>query len=289
MTYRQHGTHGYQPESPVRRLFPEPVAVKVPQITALFWVVKILTTAGGEATSGFLALGNWTVGGIAEVAFLVIGLIWQFRTRRYQTVAYWFLAYAIATAGTGIADGLHVLVGIPYAGTTVLWALVLAAIFWLWHRSEGTLSIHSIISRRRESFYWATVFATFALGTAVGDFTATELHLGYLSAGIAFGIIILIPLVLWSRLHVNSVFCFWFAYVLTRPLGASFADYFSKPHKISGADFGYGPTAAVAAILVIILVGYLAISGRDTQRPEEVVPGGGPGAGRPRDHRRVSY
>lgn len=289
MTYQQHGTHGHQPGSPARRIFPEPLGVKVPQITALFWVVKVLTTAGGEATSGFLALGNWTVGGFIEAMFLAVGLVWQFSTRRYNTVPYWFLAYAIATAGTGISDGLHVVVGIPYAATTVLWSLVLAAIFWLWHRSEGTLSIHSIITRRRECFYWATVFATFALGTALGDFTATELHLGYLSAGIAFGIIILIPLVLWSGLNVNSVFCFWFAYVLTRPLGASFADYFSKPHKISGAGFGYGPTAAVAATLVAILVGYLAISHRDTQRPEELVPGGDPEAGRPRDHRRVSY
>lgn len=289
MTYRQHGTHGYQSESFLERIFPEPVATKVPEITALFWVIKILTTAGGEALSGFLALGNWTVGGIVEAAFLITALTWQFRTRRYTTVAYWFLAYAIATAGTGIADGMHVLVGIPYAGTTVLWAIVLTLIFWLWYRSEGTLSIHSIVTRRREGFYWATVFATFALGTAVGDFTATELHLGYLSAGITFGIIILIPLVLWSGLNVNSVFCFWFAYVLTRPLGASFADYFSKPHHVSGAGYGYGPTAAVAAILVVILVSYLAISGRDKQRPEEEVPGGGPEAGRPRDHRRVNY
>ena len=283
------GPYGQRPESLIDRLFPEPLAVKVPKITALFWVVKVLTTAGGEATSGFLALGNWTVGGIVEVALLVIGLTWQFRSRHYVTVAYWFLAYAIATFGTGIADGMHVLVGIPYAGTTVLWAVVLAAIFWLWHRSEGTLSIHSIVTRRRESFYWATVFATFALGTSVGDFTATELHLGYLAAGITFGIVIMIPGVLWSGLNVNSVFCFWFAYVLTRPLGASFADYFSKPHKLTGIGFGYGPTAGIATILVASLVAYLAISRSDMQASEELTPGGGPEAGRPRDHRRVSY
>jgi uncharacterized membrane-anchored protein len=289
MTYGLHGTRGHQPEGSIRRLFPEPLGAKVPQITALFWVVKILTTAGGEATSGFLALGNWTVGGSTEVALLAIGLIWQFSIRRYQTVAYWFLAYAIATFGTGVADGLHVLIGIPYEGTTVLWALVLAVILWSWYRSEGTLSIHSIVTRRRECFYWATVFATFALGTAVGDFTATVLGLGYLSAGITFGVVILVPLVLWSGLKVNSVFCFWFAYVLTRPLGASFADYASKPPKISGAGFGYGPSAAVAAILVAVLVGYLAISRTDVQREGEPVPGGGPDAGRPRDHRRVSY
>jgi hypothetical protein len=119
---------------------------------------------------------------VVEVGLLVIGLAWQFSTRRYTAAAYWFLAYAIAIFGTGVSDTLHLTFGIPYAGTTILWAVVLAVVFWLWHRSEGTLSIHSITTRRRECFYWATVFATFALGTALGDFTATTLGLGYLSS-----------------------------------------------------------------------------------------------------------
>ncbi len=289
MTYQQHATHGSQPEGFLRRTFAEPVAVKVPEITALFWVVKILTTAGGEATSDYLSLGNRVVGGGIEAGIFIVALIWQFRTRKYVAPAYWLLAYSIAIFGTGIADAMHLFIGIPYAGTTTLWAIALAVILWLWYRSEGTLSIHSIMTTRRELYYWATVFATFALGTAVGDLTATTLHLGYLASGIVFTIAIMIPLVLWSGLNVNSVFCFWFAYVLTRPLGASFADYFSKPHKLSGADFGDGPTAVIATILVFILVSYLAISRSDIQRPEELVPGGGPEAGRPRDHRRVSY
>ncbi|HEY3955056.1 MAG TPA: hypothetical protein VGM53_16920 [Streptosporangiaceae bacterium] len=289
MTYPQQRTHAYQPEGSIRRLFPEPVAVKVPEITALFWVVKIMTTAGGEATSDWLSLGNRIVGGGIEAGIFIIALIWQFRTRRYVAAAYWLLAYSIAIFGTGIADAMHLFIGIPYAGTSLLWAVVLALIFWLWHRNEGTLSIHSIITTRREIYYWATVFATFALGTAVGDYTATALHLGYLASGVAFGIAILIPLMLWSGLNLNSVFCFWFAYVLTRPLGASFADYFSKSHHLSGAGYGDGPTAAIATIVVAVLVAYLAISRSDIQRPEELVPGGGPDAGRPRDHRRVSY
>ena len=117
----------------------------------------------------------------------------QFGTRRYRALAYWFLAYAIAIFGTGVSDFLHLDVGIPYAGTTLLWAVVLWRSSWSGTACEGTLSIHSITTRRRECFYWATVFATFALGTALGDFTATALGLGYLASGILFGVVILIP------------------------------------------------------------------------------------------------
>ncbi len=170
---------------------------------------------------------DWSAGCI-EAGILVIALVWQFRTRRYTAAAYWFLAYAIAIFGTGVSDFLHLFVGIPYAGTTALWAIVLALVFWFWYRSEHTLSIHSIVTRRREGFYWTTVFATFALGTALGDFTATAAHLGYLASGIMFGVVILIPAVLWRGFRLNAVVAFWFAYVVTRPLGASFADYFGR-------------------------------------------------------------
>jgi uncharacterized membrane-anchored protein len=129
-----------------------------------------------------------------------------------------------------------------------------AAVFWTWHRSEGTLSIHSITTQRREAFYWATVFATFALGTALGDFTATSLNLGYLASGILFAVVILIPALAWWRFGLNSIAAFWMAYVVTRPLGASFADYISKPRNISGIGFGDGPTAVVFAVAVFVLV-----------------------------------
>jgi uncharacterized membrane-anchored protein len=248
------------------RIVREPVAAKVPEIIALFWVIKILTTAGGEATSDyFKTLGNIRGGG-AEVALFLIGLALQFATRRYRAFSYWFLAYAIAIFGTGVSDFLHLDVGIPYAGTTILWAVVLIAVFWVWHRSEGTLSIHSITTRRREVFYWATVFATFALGTALGDFTATALGLGYLASGILFGVIILIP-ALARRLGLNGVAAFWFAYVVTRPLGASFADYISKPRNISGIGFGDGQTALVFTAAVVVLVLYLTIFRPDIQDP----------------------
>jgi uncharacterized membrane-anchored protein len=251
----------------VGRVFPAPVAAKVPEIIFLFWVVKILTTAGGEATSDFLKTWGNFGGGGTEVALFVIAIVLQFATRRYRAFAYWFLAFAIAIAGTGISDFLHLDVHIPYAGTTILWAVILAVVFWTWHRSEGTLSIHSITTQRREAFYWATVFATFALGTALGDFTATSLNLGYLPSGILFVAVILVPALAWWKFGLNSIFAFWFAYVVTRPLGASFADYISKAPNLSGINFGDGPTAAVFAIAVAVLVAYLAIARPDIQPP----------------------
>jgi uncharacterized membrane-anchored protein len=251
----------------IGRFFPAPVAAKVPEIILVFWVVKILTTAGGEVTSDFLKnYGNFGGGG-AEVALFVTALLLQFATRRYRAFAYWYLAYAIATAGTGISDFLHLDVHIPYAGTTILWAAILAAVFRLWYRSEGTLSIHSITTQRREAFYWATVFATFALGTALGDFTATSLGIGYLPSGILFLAVFFLPALGWWRFGLNSVAAFWMAYIVTRPLGASFADYISKPSNITGINFGNGPTALVFAIATVLLVSYLAIAQPDIQRP----------------------
>jgi uncharacterized membrane-anchored protein len=255
-------------------LFPEPVAAKVPEVILLFWVIKILTTCGGEAVSDYLAQGSRPVGAVVEAGLLVIALTWQFRTRRYVAAAYWSLAYAIAIFGTGVSDALHLFVGIPYAGTTVLWAVVLALVFWLWYRSEGTLSIHSIVTRRREAYYWSVVFATFALGTALGDFTASVLGLGYLTSAIMFLVIIGIPALFWSRFGLNAVAAFWFAYVVTRPLGASFADYFGRARSLSGAGFGSGRVAVIVVIAVAVGVGYLAVTRRDVQRPD--ADGNGP-------------
>ena len=258
-----------------RGFFPEPVAAKVPEIIFLFWVIKVLTTAGGEATSDYLALdlGSRLVAGCIEAGIFLVALVWQFRTRRYVAAAYWLLAYAIAIFGTGVADAMHLFIGIPYSGTTALWAVVLALVFWLWYRSEHTLSIHSIYTQRREVFYWAVVFATFAEGTALGDWTAVSLHLGYLASGIMFFLIILIPAVGWWRFGLNSVVAFWFAYVITRPLGASFADYFGKPHSLSGAGYGEGTVALITTLIVAVLVGYLAVTKRDIQPPQQQDPG----------------
>jgi uncharacterized membrane-anchored protein len=253
----------------VGRFFPAPVAAKVPEVIFVFWVVKILTTAGGEATSDYLkTFGNFLGGGI-EVLVIVVGLLAQFETRRYRAFAYWSLAFAIAITGTGVSDFLHLDVHIPYAGTTALWAVILAAIFWLWQRSEGTLSIHSITTQRREAYYWATVFATFALGTALGDFTATSLNLGYLDSGILFAVVILIPALAHWRFGLNAIAAFWMSYIVTRPLGASFADYISKPKNLGGLNFGDGPTALAFAAAVLVMVTYLALARPDIQSPRD--------------------
>ncbi len=246
-------------------LFPAPRAAKVPEVIALFWVVKILTTAGGEATSDYLkTYGNFGAGGI-EIMLILVGLAWQLSTRRYRAFSYWFLAFAVATTGTGVADFIHLDLHIPYVGTTILWALVLAAIFWAWQQSEGTLSIHSIHTQRRETFYWATVFATFALGTALGDLTAISFHWGYLASGLIFAVIILLPGLARLQLGLNSIAAFWMSYVVTRPLGASFADWIDKPTSGKGLGLGEGPTAIAFAIAVLLLVSYLAIARPDIQ------------------------
>lgn len=263
------------------RIFPAPMAAKVPEVILVFWVVKILTTAGGEATSDFLKRYGNLKGGAAEVGLFVVGLILQFATRRYRAFAYWFLAFAIAIFGTGVSDFLHLDVHISYGGTSLGWAVVLGAIFIVWRRSEATLSIHSITTQRREAFYWATVFATFALGTAFGDFTATSLNLGYLASGVLFGVVILLPALAWKRFGLHPVAAFWMSYVVTRPLGASFADYISKPRSLSGIDFGDGRTALVFAVAVFAGVSYLAIARPDIQRVHSAAVA----AGRPVDPR----
>jgi len=258
----------------IGRFFPAPVAAKVPEIIFVFWVVKILTTAGGEVTSDYLkTYGNFWGGG-TEVALFVVALVLQFASRRYRAFAYWFLAYAIAIAGTGISDFLHLDVHIAYAGTTILWAVILAAVFWTWQWAEGTLSIHSVTTQRREAFYWTTVFATFALGTALGDYKASSLGMGYLASGIFFFAVILLPALAWWRFGLNSIAAFWMAYVVTRPLGASFSDYVSKPSNITGLGFGNGQTSVVLAVATFLLVSYLAIARPDIQRPRASTTGG---------------
>ena len=251
----------------------QPLAAKVPEVTALFWVIKISTTAAGEAISDMF-VSNKKVGVVVEVSMFGVALFLQFASRRYSAVTYWFLALAIATAGTGVADTMHLVFGMPYALTSLFWVLVLAAIFYLWDRSEHTLDIHSITTNRREKFYWSVVFATFALGTAVGDFVASTLGLGYLASGLLFCGVILIPWGGWKFLKWNSIFAFWFAYVITRPVGASFADYFSKGHQVSGANFGDWQTALVMTSVVVILVAYTALARYDIQSPDVEIAGG---------------
>jgi uncharacterized membrane-anchored protein len=250
----------------------QPLAAKVPEVTALFWVIKISTTASGEAISDMF-VNNKKLGVVVEVTFFVVTLFLQFAARRYAAIPYWLLALSIATAGTGVADTMHLVFGMPYAATSLFWLIALAVVFNLWNRSEHTLDIHSITTNRREKYYWAVVFATFCLGTAVGDFLATTLGLGYLASALFFCGVILIPWAGWKFLNWNGIFSFWFAYVITRPVGASFADYLSKGHQVSGADFGDWQTALLLTSVVVILVAYTAVKRYDIQTADVQIAG----------------
>jgi uncharacterized membrane-anchored protein len=172
----------------------------------------------------------------------------------------------VAVFGTMAADGLHIQLHVPYIISTIFFAIVLAVVFVFWHRSEKTLSIHSIDTRRREVFYWLTVLSTFALGTAAGDLTATTVGLGYFSAGLLFFGLILIPAIVYGATKKHEILWFWVAYVLTRPLGASFADWTSKSRSIGGLNYGDGHVAIVLALVIVVFVTYLAISRVDTKK-----------------------
>ena len=236
---------------------------KVPQITMWFWIAKVASTGMGEATADFVYLRFGTFKSGAFGAVLLIGaLALQFGVKRYRTWVYWLAVVAVAVTGTQAADGLHIVIGLPYWQTTALYAFCLAVIFVAWYLTEGTLSIHSITNWRREAFYWAAVMATFALGTALGDLTAVTFKIGFFSSGVLFLVVIAIPLVAW-RLGMNSVLAFWFAYTITRPLGASLADWLGVPHYLGGLDWGRGSVAIVLTIPILIAVGYMAMSGVD--------------------------
>jgi uncharacterized membrane-anchored protein len=244
---------------------------KVPEITLLFWVLKIIATGMGEATSDWLGSVSVALSASVGVIGLIVALVLQFRARRYIAPIYWLVVVMVAIVGTGAADSLHGLLYVPYIGSTALYAVVLSVVLYLWHRSEGTLDIHSIVTRRREVFYWLTVFATFALGTATGDLTASSFGLGYLPSGIMFSVFILIPAVAWWRFRLNEVFAFWFAYIITRPLGASFADWFGKPPP-GALALGDGAVSGVATIVLIVLVAYVTITKSDIQERPIPVP-----------------
>lgn len=243
-------------------------AAKVPEITVLFWVIKILTTGMGEAASDYLGNTNLVLAGVVGVGGLAATLRWQLHTTRYQAAAYWSAVAMVAVFGTMAADLLHVILGLSYVVTTPFYAGVLTVILGCWYRSEGTLSIHSITTPRRERFYWATVLTSFALGTAAGDLTAATLRLGFLDSGLLFGALILVPLVGW-RLGLDEVTAFWAAYILTRPLGASFADWFGKPPSLTGLGDGDGTVTWTTLAAIVVLVGWVVVHGHGVQQPGE--------------------
>jgi uncharacterized membrane-anchored protein len=245
-------------------------ASKVPyRITAYFWIIKILTTAMGEALADFLALRYSPVlAGVVGTVVFVIALVLQFRAPRYRVWIYWFAVAMVAVWGTLAADGLHIKLGVPYALSSAFFAVCLVVVFVAWYATEHTLSIHSITTPRRELFYWATVLATFALGTAVGDLTATTLHLGFLTSGLMFTGLICLPALAYWKLGLNPVLAFWIAYVLTRPLGASYADWLGVPHRYGGVGLGRGLVALILSLVIVGFVAYLAVTRKDVE-PDE--------------------
>jgi uncharacterized membrane-anchored protein len=189
---------------------------------------------------------------------LVIALALQFAAPRYRPWIYWLAVVMVAVFGTMAADVLHIQFGIPYLVSTIFFAIVLTAVFVIWNSTEHTLSIHTINTVRREAFYWLTVMATFALGTAAGDMTATTFHLGYFVSGVLFTVLIAVPAVAHRWFRLNAIFAFWFAYILTRPLGASYADWLGVSHARGGLNWGSGSVALGMTVLIVIAVALLA-------------------------------
>ena len=245
-----------------------PGRARVPEVGVAFWVVKGLSTAMGEATSDFLVHAmDPVLAVLLGLAGLVAALILQFRMGRYVAWTYWFAVAMVGVFGTMAADVLHVKFNVSYVASAVLYAVILAAVFLLWERTEKSLSIHSVDTPRREAFYWATVMATFAMGTALGDVTAYTLHLGYFPSALLFAGFIAIPAVGFGALRWNAVFSFWFAYVITRPLGATIADGLGKAKNVSGLGLGDGKVALAFALAIAVMVTYLAVTRVDIQDP----------------------
>jgi uncharacterized membrane-anchored protein len=238
-------------------------ASKVPEVTVYFWIIKVLTTGMGETASDFLArlfgpIPAVGLGGIALAAALTV----QLSVRRYVAWIYWTAIVMVSVFGTMAADVLHVGLGVPYALSTPFFMAALAAVLVLWYRGEGTLSIHSIRTRRRETFYWAAVLATFALGTAAGDLTAT-IGLGYLGSAVLYAAAIAVPAVAHRWGGLNGVAAFWAAYVITRPLGASVADWMAAGPGRGGLGLGLGPVTLSWTVAILGFVGFLAVSRKD--------------------------
>lgn len=240
-------------------------------MVALFWLTKALTTAFGESAS------DWSVHRMPPVLAVIIGFVafvialtLQLSTPHYSAWRYWFAVAMVGVFGTMAADVLHVGLHVPYLVSAVVFAGVLAAVFVSWHRCEGTLSVHSIVTPRRELFYWAAVVSTFALGTAAGDVAASTLGLGYGASVPLFAALITVPALGYRLFGLNAVAAFWTAYVLTRPVGASVADWLGKPRALSGLGIGSGLVTIVLGLAIFAAVAYIAVTRADA--PTEADP-----------------
>jgi uncharacterized membrane-anchored protein len=229
---------------------------KVPEVTLGFWIIKILSTTVGETGADYLAVNAGLGGAVTAsvmIALLAIALTIQFRTKTYVPWVYWLNVVLVSIVGTQITDALTDGLGVSLYLSTAAFALALLAIFVIWYRCEGSLSIREIYTPRRESFYWAAILCTFALGTAAGDLATEALGLGFRWGVVAFGGLIVLTMLAW-RLGANAVLTFWIAYILTRPLGASLGDLLSQAREYGGMGFGAMLTSAVFLTTIISMV-----------------------------------
>jgi uncharacterized membrane-anchored protein len=235
-------------------------AVRVPDPTPMFWIAKAVSTALGEAVSDFsIHVMPPVAAVVVGFVLFVVALVVQLTRRRYIPGFYWATVAMVGVFGTMAADVVHVAFGVPYAVSTVLYAAALALVFVVWWRTERTLSVHEIVTTRRELFYWAAVVATFAMGTALGDLAAVGLGLGYLPSIAVFAVLLAVPAAGYRFLRWNGVFAFWFAYVLTRPLGASVADWLGKPVAEGGVGLGAGWVSLALAVVMVALVCVMSV------------------------------
>ena len=226
---------------------------RVPSITPAFWVIKLMAVTMGETAADYLAVNlglGLTATSVLMTGVLVVALVLQFRQRRYVPWSYWLAVVLISIVGTLVTDNLVDSFGVSLVTTSVVFTVALALTFWVWWRSEGTLSIHDVTTGRREAFYWLAILFTFALGTAAGDLVTEQFGLGYLATGILFGTIILSLSIGYFALSLDGILGFWLVYILTRPLGASFGDLLSQPADYGG--FGLGTIITSAIFLGVI-------------------------------------
>jgi len=240
---------------------------KVPEVTLYFWIIKIMCTTVGETAADYLnvnlgfGLSNTTY---VAGALLVALLVWQFRLRRYAPGVYWLVVVVISVFGTLITDNMTDRYNVPLTTSTIVFAIVLAAVFATWFAVERTLSIHTIFTTRREAFYWLAILFTFALGTAAGDLSAEKFSLGYGPSILIFGGMIAAVTVAHLVFKLNAVLAFWLAYILTRPLGASIGDWMSQhSSKYGGLGLGTTGTSYIFLGCILALVVFLSITRRD--------------------------
>ncbi|MFJ8005998.1 COG4705 family protein [Streptomyces fagopyri] len=266
-TSETSGTYAHSGAAPGHRLRWN----KVPEVTAYFWIIKVLCTTVGETAADLLneKLGMGLTGvSLLMSALLAAVLVVQFRTKAYNPGVYWLAVALISVVGTLISDNLTDNLGVPLTTSTAVFSVALAIVFAVWYRRERTLSIHSIDTVSREAYYWLAVLFTFALGTAAGDLVAEKMALGYWVSAVLFGLAIAAVAVARFALGLNAVLAFWIAYILTRPLGASIGDYLSQPTGDGGLGFGTVITSVLFLAVILALVVFLATTRKDVTESE---------------------